>query len=116
MVKRAEDLFKEVKEQMRGGKGSVEITHFIQNGEIDGRCRLCAKLTINPGSSIGFHNHEGEDEIFYILKGEATVCDHDRQDTLKEGDVLVTGGGKGHSVENNGQVTLEILAVIALYN
>lgn len=30
MVKRAKDMVKEIKEQMRGGKGSVEILHIFK--------------------------------------------------------------------------------------
>jgi len=57
MVKREKDMIKEIKEQMRGGKGSVELLHIFRQEELKGKARLCAKITINPGSSIGVHEH-----------------------------------------------------------
>ncbi|MCX7615680.1 MAG: hypothetical protein N2Z65_08000, partial [Clostridiales bacterium] len=55
MIKKAEEMLKEIKEQMRGGNGSVEITHIFKQDELTGKARIFAKITINPGCSIGLY-------------------------------------------------------------
>lgn len=115
MLKRAKDMKEEIREQMRGGMGSVKITHVFQQEELGGRCRLLAKLTLEPGASIGKHVHENEEEIFYIMQGTARVDDNGTQVVLGSGDALLTGDGKSHGVENIGHDLLEIVAVILLY-
>ena len=115
MIKRQNEMVKEIKEQMRGGKGSVEITHIFMQNELKGKARLCAKITINPGCSIGLHEHVNEEEIFYIIKGKGTLDDNGVTREVAQGDSVLTGGGATHSIENTGGETLEMLAVILLY-
>ncbi len=115
MIRRAAEMMSEIRERMRGGEGSVEIVQIVDPAGLGGKCRLLAKLKIAPGSSIGPHRHEGEDEVFYILKGTALVDDNGSQTTVGPGDAVVTGGGALHAVVNNGNEMLEMLAVIILY-
>jgi len=115
MIKRANEMVKEIKEQMRGGKGSVEILHIFKKEELKGKARLCAKITIDPGSSIGLHQHENEEEIFYVIQGKATINDNGDLSEVKAGDSIITGNGASHAVENTGDTPLEMIAVILLY-
>lgn len=115
MIKRAEEMISEINEQMRGGKGSVEITHIFRKEELRGKARLCARITINPGCSIGLHEHIGEEEIFYVIRGMGIANDNGNIKELYKGDALLTGGGASHSIENNGTEVLELVAVILLY-
>ncbi|OPZ88823.1 MAG: Cupin domain protein [Firmicutes bacterium ADurb.Bin419] len=115
MIKRANEMVKEIKEQMRGGKGSVEILHIFKQEELRGKARLCAKITIAPGSSIGLHQHDNEEEIFYIINGKGMVNDNGNLSEVKAGDSIITGNGATHSVENTGDELLEMMAVILLY-
>lgn len=115
MVKRAEEMIKEIKEQMRGGKGSVEILHVFKQDELKGKARLCARITIAPGSSIGLHQHDSEEEIYYIISGKGLINDNGVTTQVGPGDAVLTGNGDSHSVEAVGDETLEMMAVILLY-
>lgn len=115
MIKKSNEMIKEVKEQMRGGKGTVELLHIFKQDELTGKARLCAKITINPGCSIGLHEHVNEEEIFYILKGNGIVEDNGVKKEISAGDAILTGGGATHSAENTGNEPLEMMAVILLY-
>ena len=76
MIKYKNDMRTEERPNMRGGNGTVKITHALEKEDINGPVRLCATLTLEPGASIGEHNHENEDEIFYIVSGTAKVTDN----------------------------------------
>lgn len=115
MVKRAEEMVIELKELMRGGKGTVEVKHVFLESELKGKCRLMAVLKLNPGCSIGLHEHVNEEEIFYIIKGKGLVDDNGVKKEVAVGDAVITGGGAIHSVENTGTEALEIFAAILLY-
>ena len=115
MIRRAGDMIKEIKELMRGGKGSVEIMHIFKQDELKGKARLCAKITIEPGSSIGLHQHSDEEEIFYIINGKGIVNDNGNISEFRKGDSILTGNGASHSIESIGDEPLEMLAVILLY-
>jgi len=115
MIKRRADMEKEIRERMREGKGSVEILHVFRKEELKGKVRLFARMRLRKGSSIGYHPHEGEEEIFYILAGEGLVTDNDAVSRVGPGDAVLTGGGGGHSIENQGDEPLELLAAILPY-
>lgn len=114
MIRRAEEMIKEIREQMRGGKGYVEVTHLFKKDELRGKssARLIAKLTLNSGCSIGLHPHENDEEIFYVIKGKGRVDDNGKTYDVSVGDATLTGGGETHSIENIGDEPLEVLAVI----
>jgi mannose-6-phosphate isomerase-like protein (cupin superfamily) len=80
-----------------------------------GKARLVAEVTIPSGASIGFHRHEGEEEIYYILSGSGEVDDQGEVDQIGRGDVVLTGGGNRHAVRNTGTVPLVLLAIILVY-
>lgn len=115
MIRKAEQMEHEIKESLRGGKGSVVLTTLLSPGEYLGKARMVARITLEPGSSIGPHVHDGEEEIFYILGGEADFNDNGTVCRLAAGDVCLTVGGERHSIANAGAATLELLAVILLY-
>lgn len=115
MIRRDSERKKESRENMRGGNGKVEIGHFWQKDELTSKGRLCAKLVLEPGASIGFHEHLEEEEIFVVLNGRARVFDGNEEAILLPGDTLLTGNGAGHSVESVGEVALEMLAVIVTF-
>lgn len=116
MIRKAGSYRTELRENMRGGDGTVKIEHFWEPGtEMLGHNRMAARLTLAPGASIGFHNHEKEDEIFVIVKGEAEADDNGTLSILKAGDTLLTGNGAGHSIRNIGSCDLELVAIISTY-
>lgn len=115
MTKREVDMISELKENMRGGDGQVELIHAFNKEDFTGKCRLFAKITIGPGSSIGPHVHDAEEEVYYIISGIATANDNGTMVTLYPGDALKTGGGEHHAISNNGDEPLVFIAVILLF-
>ena len=115
MVRPSCDMQVEVREAMRGGKGRVQIRHVFKQEELKGKCRLFAKITLEPGCSIGLHEHVDEEEVFYIIKGRGRVVDGGVERDVAEGDAILTGDGASHSIENIGDEDLQLMAVILLY-
>lgn len=114
MIRRAEEQRVVANENMRGGKGCVHISHLYEkdNDEFYGKGRLFAKITLQPGESIGYHVHEGESEGFYVACGRVAFNDNGTVTEAAAGDLLFTGAGEGHSVENIGDDVVELIALI----
>jgi len=116
MIKRQSAYKTETREAMRGGPGKVTIDHFWSPGEeLKANYRLFARLTLEPGAGIGFHQHDNEEEVFVVLKGQAEADDNGTKVTLEPGDTILTGGGAGHAITSIGKEPLVLLAVIAKY-
>ena len=70
MIRKADECKVEIREHMRDGDGQVQIQHFVDSAELYEKGRLFARLTLEPGCSIGFHVHDKDSEIFYFLSAE----------------------------------------------
>lgn len=113
MIRKPEEFHIEYKEHMRDGDGTVQLTHFITGPEeLNGKGRLFAKITLNPGCSIGYHVHEADAELFYILKGTAEYNDAGEIRTVTAGDVTICPTGTGHGIANKTDEVVELVAVI----
>lgn len=115
MIKRANEMITDLKHQMRGGTGTVEMTHIFKQDELTGKARLFARVTLNKGCSIGLHDHETEEEIYYIVQGKAVVNDNGNISEVSAGDALLTGNGGFHSIENKEEEPMVMIAVILLF-
>lgn len=70
--------------------------------------------TLPPGSSSSIkHWHENEDEMVYILEGEATLTEGDDETVLRRGDAATFKAGVpiGHRVTNHSQSLVRYLVV-----
>ncbi len=115
MIRRNGTYAVDLRENMRGGKGTVRIEHFWKAEELKGKTRLCARLTLGPGCSIGFHEHKDEEEVFIVIRGRGRIQDGDAPVEVEAGDTILTGDGNGHAVECIGDEPLELVGVIVQY-
>lgn len=97
---------------MCGGTGEVVIKHILGERELHGKCGLYAEVTINPGSSLGYHEHHGESETYYILSGEGIYDDNGTKRSVKAGDVTFTPDGRGHALAPTGDKPIVFMALI----
>ena len=113
MIRKAEECKVEYREKMRDGNGTVEITNFITSPEeLCSKGRMFSRITLKSGCSIGFHVHETDSELFYILSGSAEYNDNGEVKTVSAGDVTICPAGTGHGIANNSDETVELIAVI----
>ena len=67
----------EVVKNMAGGDGEVTIKRILGEKELNGKCGLYAQVTIQPGSSLGYHEHKNESEKYNVYlprKPESEGC------------------------------------------
>ena len=112
MIKKAADMQTEYRPNMRDGNGTVELTNFATPEELNNKGRLFGNITLKPGTSIGYHVHEADSELFYLMKGQALYNDNGTEYVVDAGDVMLCPAGTGHSIANNGTEDVELCAVI----
>lgn len=112
MIVKKETMRSETRTQMRGGNGNILLTHLLEKDAMLGKARLCAKITVEPGCSIGTHPHGPDAEIYILVSGTLSVNDNGKESVLNAGDVMFTGNGESHSVENKGKETAVMYAVV----
>lgn len=108
----AMELKAEKIENMCGGEGHVIIKHILGEKELNGKCGLYAQVTIEPGCSLGYHEHHNESETYYILSGQGDYDDNGTVRPVKTGDVTFTPDNHGHGLKNTGDTDLVFMALI----
>ena len=100
-------------ENMKGGRGTVTIERLLKEPKLNGKCKMYARVIVAPGSSIGYHEHQGDSETYFILSGKGVYNDnHEKLLEVKPGDCTYTASGRGHSLENTGTEDLTLMALI----
>lgn len=101
-----------IKENANGGTGRVVIKHILDEKELNGKCRMFAEVTLAPGHSIGYHEHHGDTETYYIVKGQGEYNDNGTLRQVTAGDKTFTPNGCGHAMTNTGDSDLVFMALI----
>ena len=114
MVVHRRDMNTESREKMRDGEGTAYLTYLLDSST-QKNARLFAEISLNPGCSIGYHQHNSETEYFFILSGTGIVNDDGIEVEIKPGDSIVTGNGASHGIKNTGSVPLIFHAIIITY-
>ena len=96
-----------------GGRGPVDFL-YLAEGQLLGEHKVRAfnLVTIHPGSEIGYHTHEGESELSYILDGEASIRTENGIQIAGKGDLAFCPSGSAHSIANHGDTPLQIMALV----
>lgn len=101
-------------ENMCGGNGHVFLKPILNEKQLNGKCGLYAEVTLEPGCSLGYHEHHGGSETYYILSGKGIYSDNGELRMVEAGDMTFTPDGKGHALTNAGEENLVFMALIIL--
>ena len=95
-----------VRHNLMGGEKSVAVR--IYN---DGLCRI-QTIRLEPGASIGYHKHETNSEVIYILKGVGTFNTDGVTEKVYPGEANYCPKGHSHSFTNETDEDIDAIAVI----
>jgi mannose-6-phosphate isomerase-like protein (cupin superfamily) len=115
MITRNTEMAREERAGMRGGEGTVTLEHWFKPEDFGAQVRLCARMTLPPGASIGTHVHESEDEVYIVIAGCGVIEENGAQVPIAAGDAILTGHNGSHGVRNTGSEPLVIAAIINRY-
>ncbi|MDY4919886.1 MAG: cupin domain-containing protein [Phascolarctobacterium sp.] len=91
------------------GNGDVIMEHYIDESMLNDTVVMYAKVTLKPGCSLGYHEHNGNSETIVVLSGTADYNDNGKPMTLHAGDRVHCPSGEGHSIGNPEGATEDLL-------
>ena len=112
MVIRKENQRLQVRDNVRGGNGTLENRHIIEPDAMFGSATLFTEFFFDPGDSIGVHAHDSDAEVYYMLEGTLTLIEDGAETELQEGDASYAHSGTSHAIENRTDKPARMLAVI----
>lgn len=112
MIRNTAEQRIQMRENVCDGKGFVRMQHLLESDDMKGKATFCARMTVEPGSSLGDHQHIENAEIYYILEGELVSGTPDHEEIMRAGDISFTGNGEHHFLENRSSTPAEVFAIV----
>lgn len=110
-VKGQEVSYTEV-EKLRGGEGKGRMYQYLKDAEITSKLNGFNVMVLEKGASIGYHQHLGNEEVYFVLSGKGLVTDNGKEYEVGESDLIFTGNGSWHGLKNIGDSELRFAAFI----
>ncbi len=94
------------------GEGQATVNIIEPPDGLNKKGRMFSHIVLDPGASISYHQHTGDTEWYYIIKGEGVFNDNGKEVQVSGGDVCETPHGESHSLKNTGDNKLEMIALV----
>lgn len=91
----------------KGGEKEYHVRTYVDEHNRIMRGRL------HPGATIGYHKHETNSEIYYILRGTGYLLTDSGEEIVEAGQAHYCRPGESHSLQNRGESDLEFIAIVA---
>ncbi len=112
MLKKQNEMLREPLPHCHGGKGALDWTNVLESKDLKGRrVKYWHDNVLEPGVSIGVHQHKDDEEYYYILAGEGTMTLNGKTFTVREKDITAVYPGGYHGLENTGSEPMRIIVV-----
>ena len=111
MIFKKEQRKDTVKSNVLWGTGDIYFKEIVGKDLLKAG-RLFSTITLPPKSAFGFHEHNGEFEVFYVVSGNGIYNDNGKEFPVEPGDVTYCPSGTGHFIKNDGNEDLVLVALI----
>ena len=105
MIRKLAELPVTAKMNARGGVGPARSSAYLADGDMAG-VLAAGQTVLEPGSSIGEHNHPSTEELYLILDGQGQGVLDGRSFPVAAGDLFVVKAGHSHGLINDSDATL----------
>jgi uncharacterized cupin superfamily protein len=94
------------------GKGAIHWREVLDSQDPGGgRIQFVHDDVLPPGTSIGIHRHNGEQEYHYIVSGCGVMTLDGNEYEVSDGDITAVFPGGAHGLENRSDRDLRILVI-----
>ena len=109
-------LTKGERKEVAGGHGILHAEYAFTRDKAlkDQAVKEVSWLRLEPGDSVGYHQHVANEDVYVIVSGEGVFKDKDGRDKpVKAGDIMIVRKGESHGIANSGKEPLVFVDVIA---
>ncbi len=96
------------------GKGAILNNKLWLNNNFKTDWFRIGHCILPPDTSIGYHQHNATEEVYYILSGRGRMTVNDHTWDIREGDAIPCTLNDSHGLYNNTSEDLEIMVLIVI--
>ena len=91
------------------GKGMIKNTSLYTATDFSTALHFIIYSELKSGTSIGYHAHENNEEVYVILEGKGTISINGQKHEVVAGDVILNKPYWSHGLENTSDTDLKII-------
>jgi len=106
--------FLEIEKQIQpshDGEGIVELYEIWGKADFLSNCDFIDRQVIPPHSTVGYHKHGNNEEMYIILEGTGTMTIADQQVRVKKGDMIKNPPYGEHGLVNDSESDIDMLII-----
>ena len=96
---------------LHGGKGTVHYRRALGQEVFRTNWSYVDHLAIPPSASLGYHRHDLQEEIYYVISGKGRVVVNGETAVIAAGDAVPVRLREAHSFENSASDDLELMVI-----
>jgi mannose-6-phosphate isomerase-like protein (cupin superfamily) len=96
---------------LHGGKGTVHYRRALGPEVFRTNWGYVDHLAIPPSASLGYHRHDLQEEIYYVLSGKGRVVVNGETAMIAAGDAVPVRLREAHAFENSESDDLELMVI-----
>ncbi|MFC1542189.1 cupin domain-containing protein [Candidatus Latescibacterota bacterium] len=93
------------------GKGDILFRRLWSNESFLTNWEFIDHCVLPPGTSIGYHQHNGIEEVYYLMSGSGRMTVNDVTTNVKTGDAIPCTLHDSHGLYNNSDRDIELLVI-----
>jgi mannose-6-phosphate isomerase-like protein (cupin superfamily) len=111
MIKNFCTAEKQLQNSSHGGTGPVDLYEIWGSDNFQSDIDFCDRVVIPPGSTIGYHQHGNNEEMYILLEGEGLMTMDGKKVVVGKGDMILNPADGHHGLVNNSAKDIDLLAM-----
>ena len=111
MIKNYYSAKKQLQQESHGGTGPVYLYEIWGRENFKSNIDFCDRVVIPPDSSIGYHQHGNNEEMYIVLEGEGLMTIDEKEFVVRKGDMILNPAGGQHGLVNNSAKNIDLLVI-----
>ena len=98
-------------ERNHGGTGPIEFRRLLTQSDFETPIDFVDYTIIPPGSTIGVHEHNGNEEIYFVVSGKPRINVDGQERRVERGSIAVVRSGQMHRLVNDTDENVAIFVI-----
>lgn len=111
MIKNFLHAQKQAQEGSHDGQGVVDLYEIWKRSDFKSNVDFIDRVVIPPKSTIGYHQHGNNEEMYIVLSGQGTMTIDNEAVTVKTGDMILNPAYGAHGLVNDSDSDIDLLVI-----
>ncbi len=98
------------------GHGPILFRRLFNTESFETNIHVISHAILPPGSSIGYHQHNTREEVYFVVNGEGQITGNGHRFDVEAGDAALCRLGGAHGIVNDSFDDLELFVFSAAVN